>query len=88
MHRSAATAEGVAAAAFDARTHLVLSDELKQLYVACTRARERLVFFDQSATARKAFFDALLHRRIGRAHNAVLKSNCRGVSFMTFRTTH
>ena len=47
----------------------VLSDELKQLYVACTRARERLVFFDQSATARKAFFDALLHRRIGRARS-------------------
>jgi ankyrin repeat protein len=62
---------GDAAAAFDARTHLVLSDELKQLYVACTRARERLVFFDQSATARKAFFDALLHRRIGRAHDGV-----------------
>jgi hypothetical protein len=29
------------------------------------------VFFDQSATARKAFFDALLHRRIGRAHDGV-----------------
>ncbi|KAH8059749.1 hypothetical protein JL721_9166 [Aureococcus anophagefferens] len=42
------------AEAFDARVHLALSDELKQLYVAVTRARERLVFFDQSPRARDA----------------------------------
>ena len=67
------------AAAFDSRQHLVLADELKQLYVACTRAQERLVFFDEG-TAREAFFRSLLHRRIARKHNAVHKSNCRGVS--------
>ncbi|KAK7231092.1 hypothetical protein SO694_000761109 [Aureococcus anophagefferens] len=42
------------AEAFDARVHLALSDELKQLYVAVTRARERLAFFDQSPLARAA----------------------------------
>ncbi|KAH8061530.1 hypothetical protein JL722_4160 [Aureococcus anophagefferens] len=59
------------AEAFDARVHLALSDELKQLYVAVTRARERLVFFDQSPRARDAFFRALLDRRVARAHDGV-----------------
>ena len=58
------------AAAFDTRQHLVLSDELKQLYVAVTRARERLVFFDEG-NAREAFFRSLLDRRVARAHDGV-----------------
>ena len=47
----------------DPRAHAALVDELKLLYVAVTRARRRLCFFDTDATARAPLFAFLTSPR-------------------------
>ncbi|KAK9807285.1 hypothetical protein WJX73_007725 [Symbiochloris irregularis] len=51
--------------AFDARAHVLLSEELKHLYTAITRAKNNIVIFDSSPAKRAPFFHFL--RRLGMA---------------------
>ena len=61
--------ESARAREFDDHEHLLLCEELKQLYVALTRARKRCFLFDQSATKREAAFKYLT--RIGVAESGL-----------------
>lgn len=50
---------------FDPRAHVLLSEELKHLYTAITRAKNNIVIFDSSPAKRAPFFHFL--RRLGMA---------------------
>ena len=58
---------------FDERVHLALCEELKELYVCTTRARERLVFFDQSVQERAPFYAHALAQNAAKAHTGVIE---------------
>lgn len=46
----------------------LLADELKALYVACTRARKRLVVYDVDKDKRRPVFDLLIHLDVVSTH--------------------
>lgn len=51
--------------AFDGQAHVMLSEELKHLYTALTRAKNNIVIFDRSPAKRAPFYHYL--RRLGMA---------------------
>ena len=51
--------------AFDDRAHVLLSEELKHLYTALTRAKNNIVIFDRNTEKRAPFYHWL--RRLGMA---------------------
>lgn len=50
---------------FDREMHCILNEELKLLYTACTRARQRLVFFEEDVEARGPFYYLVASLNLG-----------------------